>query len=67
MIDGVGVGEELLIHLPPVIDLELSYLSALFGLQQSRLLLFSRQELHPLLFREGCVFASFRPEGNGCG
>ncbi len=43
--DGMGVGQELLIHLPTVIDLELSYLSTLFGLQQPRLLLFSGQEL----------------------
>jgi hypothetical protein len=50
-----------------VIDLQLSYLPTLLGLQQSRLLLLSGQELHPLLLRESCVFASFRPEGDGCG
>ncbi|NUP38691.1 MAG: hypothetical protein HOY76_17155 [Streptomyces sp.] len=45
MIDGVGISQELLIHLPTVIDLELSYLSTLLGSQQLRLLLLSRQEL----------------------
>ncbi|MCX5008302.1 hypothetical protein OHB05_37665 [Streptomyces sp. NBC_00638] len=45
MIDGVGIGQKLLIHLPTVIDLELSNLSTLLGPQESHLLLFSGLKL----------------------
>ncbi|WP_159042634.1 hypothetical protein [Streptomyces curacoi] len=60
----MNVAQELLIHLTAVIDLELSYLPSLFGLELLSLLLLSSSKLQLLLAGEGRILAPFRPEGD---